>query len=101
MAFTKVATTQEIPPGTSKQVTAGGRTLALFNDNGTFYAIDDTCTHRNAPLHEGECFGGAVTCPWHGAQFDLATGAVLSPPARVGVRAYKVQVVGEEVQVDV
>jgi len=101
MAFTKVATTQEIAPGQGKQVTVNGRTLALFNDGGTFYAIDDTCTHRGAPLHEGECLGKEVICPWHGARFDLATGQNLSPPASSGVRAYPVQVVGDEVQVDV
>jgi nitrite reductase/ring-hydroxylating ferredoxin subunit len=100
MAFTRVAATQEIPLGTGKQVTLSGRTLAVFNDGGTFYAIDDTCTHRGAPLHEGECFGKEVVCPWHGARFDLATGVNLSPPASSGVRAYKVQVVGDEVQVD-
>jgi nitrite reductase/ring-hydroxylating ferredoxin subunit len=101
MAFTRVASTQEIPSGKGKQVTVGGRTLAVFNDNGTFYAIDDTCTHRAAPLHEGECFGKEVVCPFHGARFDLVTGINLSPPARTGLRAYKVQVVGDEVQVEV
>jgi len=101
MAFTKVATTQEIPPGKAKQVKVAGRTLAVFNADGTFYAIDDTCTHRGAPLHEGDCEGAEVICPWHGARFDLATGQNLSPPAPKGVSAYKVQVVGDEVQVEV
>ena len=100
MAFTKVATKQEIPAGQGKQVKVAGKTLAVFNDHGTFYAIDDTCTHRNAPLHEGECVGQEVICPWHGARFDLVTGQNLCPPARSGVRAYKVQVVGDEVQVE-
>jgi 3-phenylpropionate/trans-cinnamate dioxygenase ferredoxin component len=101
MAFTKVAATPEIPPGKAKQVIVNGRTLAVFNVNGTFYAIDGICTHRSAPLAEGECEGSEVVCPFHGARFDLTTGAVLSPPARSGVRAYPVQVVGDEVQVEV
>jgi 3-phenylpropionate/trans-cinnamate dioxygenase ferredoxin component len=101
MAFTKVATAQEILPGTGKEVTLGGKTLAVFNDSGTFYALDNTCTHSGAPLAEGDCLGGEVVCPWHGARFNLKTGEVLSRPAPRGVAAYRVQVVGDEVQVDV
>ena len=81
MAWTKVASTQELPPGGAKQAQAGGRTLAVFNVDGTFYAIDDTCPHRGAPLSEGECVGSELICPWHDARFDLATGAVKCPPA--------------------
>lgn len=101
MAFVKVAVVQEVPPGKSKQVIVGGKTLALFNVNGTFYAIDDTCPHRGAPLWEGELHEREVTCPWHGAVFDVATGAHLCPPAKSDVASYKVQIFGEEVQVDV
>jgi nitrite reductase/ring-hydroxylating ferredoxin subunit len=101
MAFTKVATVEEVAPGTGKQVTVNGRKLGVFNVDGSFYAIEDTCTHRGAPLSEGECLGTEVVCPWHGARFDLTSGAHLSPPARQGVAVYKVQVVGNEVQVDV
>lgn len=101
MAFMKVATTEEVAPGTGKQIRVNGRTLALFNINGAFYAIEDTCTHRGASLSEGECEGTEVICPWHGARFDLSSGANLSPPAPRGVGAFKVQIVGNEVQVDI
>jgi nitrite reductase/ring-hydroxylating ferredoxin subunit len=101
MAFVKVATTEEIAPGTAKQVTVNGRTLALFNVEGTFYAIDDTCPHRGGPLSEGFLEGTIVTCPWHAADFDVTTGQHLSPPAPTSVAAYKVQVVGNEVQVEI
>jgi nitrite reductase/ring-hydroxylating ferredoxin subunit len=101
MAFVKVATVQEVPPGQGKQVKVGGKTLAVFNAGGTFYAIDDTCPHRGASLAEGVLEGHEVTCPWHAATFDVTTGAHLSPPARSDVGCYKVQVVGAEVQVDV
>jgi 3-phenylpropionate/trans-cinnamate dioxygenase ferredoxin subunit len=100
MAWTKVATVQEVPPGGARQAQVGGRTVAVFNVDGTLYAIDDTCPHRGASLCEGWVEGRTVTCPWHAASFDLATGANLSPPARSGVAAYKVQVVGDEVQID-
>jgi nitrite reductase/ring-hydroxylating ferredoxin subunit len=101
MAFTRVAAVREVPVGKAKQITVKGRKIALFNVDGTFYAIDDTCPHRGAPLWEGELNGLEVICPWHGAGFDVTTGAHLCPPARSGVASYKVQVVGEEVQIDV
>src|SRR5262245_54887887 len=101
MAFVKVATVQEVPPGQCKAFDASGKQAALFNVDGKFYAIENVCPHRGAPLHEGECEGTVLICPWHGAQFDLTTGAHLSPPARQGVQAFPVQVVGDEVQVDV
>jgi nitrite reductase/ring-hydroxylating ferredoxin subunit len=101
MAFTKAAAVQEVPPGTGKQVQLSGKVIALFQVNGAFYAIDDTCPHRGGPLSEGQVEGTEVICPWHNACFDLTTGAVLSPPATKGVGCYKVQVVGDEVQIDV
>ena len=101
MAFVKVATVQEVPSGKAKQVKVGGKMVAVFNVNGSFHAIDDTCPHRGAPLSEGELEGQQVVCPWHAAVFDVTTGAHLCPPARGDVASYKVQIVGEEVQVDV
>jgi nitrite reductase/ring-hydroxylating ferredoxin subunit len=101
MAYVKVATVQEIPAGQSKQAMVRGKTLAVFNRNGTFYVVDDTCPHRGGSLWEGEVEGTEVTCPLHGARFDLTAGAHLCPPASSGVRSYPVQIVGDEVQVDV
>ncbi|HEY7329097.1 MAG TPA: non-heme iron oxygenase ferredoxin subunit [Gemmataceae bacterium] len=101
MAFVKVSTVSEIPPGKAKQAKVGGKTLALFNVDGNFYAIDDTCPHRGASLAEGEIEGQHVVCPLHAAVFDVTSGAHLTPPARSDVACYKVQVVGDEVQVDV
>jgi 3-phenylpropionate/trans-cinnamate dioxygenase ferredoxin subunit len=100
MPFVRIASVGELAPGAAKQVTIQGRTLGLFNVNGSLFAIDDTCTHRGAPLSEGDCEGNEVTCPWHGARFSLETGAHLSPPAARGVTAYKIQIVGDEVQVE-
>jgi nitrite reductase/ring-hydroxylating ferredoxin subunit len=101
MAFTKIATVAEVPAGSAKQVAVNGRTLAVFNVGGTYYVLDDTCPHRGGPLSEGEVHGTEVTCPWHGAHFELVTGKHLSPPAPQDVRAYKVQVVGDEIQVEI
>ena len=77
--FVKVARAGEIAPGESKAEEAGGKKIAIFNIEGTFYAIDDTCTHRGGPLSEGMVVGAEVTCPWHGAIFDVTSGGVLGP----------------------
>jgi nitrite reductase/ring-hydroxylating ferredoxin subunit len=100
MALTRVASISEVPAGKGIQIKVAGKTIALFNTGGAYFAIDDTCTHRGAPLSEGDCEGGEVVCPWHGARFDLASGAAKAPPASIGVSAYKVQVAGEEIQID-
>ena len=97
----EVARLSEIPPGTCRQVSAAGRPVAVFNVNGTIYAIHGTCTHRGGPLGEGELDGSVVTCPWHGAEFDVTTGEVVGPPAPQSVPAYKVVVEGELVKVEV
>jgi nitrite reductase/ring-hydroxylating ferredoxin subunit len=96
----KVAETKEVAPGTGKVVEAEGRSLALFNVAGTFHAIDNSCTHEGGPLGEGAVAGEVVTCPWHGAQFNVKTGEVLAPPARTGVRSFPVQVQGDDVLVE-
>jgi nitrite reductase/ring-hydroxylating ferredoxin subunit len=88
----KVARAGEIAPGEAKAVETGGKKIAIFNIEGTFYAIDDTCTHRGGPLSEGMVVGTEVTCPWHGAIFDVTSGGVLSPPAPKDVTKYAVRV---------
>ena len=97
----KVAETKDAPPGTAVGVDLEGRAVALFNVDGRFYAIDGTCTHRGGPLSEGELDGTVVTCPWHGARFDVTTGAVLGPPAAAGVGRYDVRVEGEDVKIEI
>src|SRR5207237_8776743 len=98
--FIKVASAADLAPGEAKCVEVAGKKLALFNVEGNFYAIDDTCTHRGGPLSEGEV-SGEVTCPWHGAISSIKTGAVLGPPAPRGVARYAVRVQGSDVEVEV
>jgi nitrite reductase/ring-hydroxylating ferredoxin subunit len=97
----KVAQTSDLSPGTGKVVQADGRDLALFNVEGTFFAIDNSCTHQGGPLGEGELSGDTVECPWHGAQFNVRTGAVTRPPAPAGVRSFPVTIQGDNVLVEV
>ena len=72
--FVKVAKTSEIPAGQGKCVEVEGRRLAIFNVDGSYYAIDDVCQHQGGPLGEGELSGKIVTCPWHGWEYDVTNG---------------------------
>jgi nitrite reductase/ring-hydroxylating ferredoxin subunit len=101
MPVHQVASTSELPPGSALAVQVAGRTIGLFNVDGVIYAIDNICTHDNAPLSEGVVNEGCVVCPWHGAQFDLATGQAMTPPAVEGVRTYEVLVSGEDIFVEI
>ena len=96
----KVAQTDELSPGSGKVVDADGRNIALFNVEGTFYAIGNDCTHKGGPLGEGELNGNIVTCPWHGAEFDVETGVVTGPPANKGVGRFPIKVEGDDVLVE-
>ena len=98
--WVKVAQTSELSQGTGKVVEADGHSIALFQVAGTFHAIANDCTHVGGPLGEGEVQGEVVTCPWHGAQFNLKTGAVMNPPARTGVKSFPVKVEGNDVLVE-
>src|SRR5713226_4501731 len=73
----KIAGAKEVPPGQAAAFTVEGQRIALFNVEGTYYAIGDSCTHRGGPLSEWDVQGTKVICPWHGADFDLKTGAVM------------------------
>ena len=99
--FIKVTTTEELADQQAKLVEVDGHKIALFRVNGAFYALSDTCTHRGGPLSEGDVEGAEVTCPWHGAKFDISTGAVLGAPAREGVKSYPVRVTGADVEIEV
>jgi len=101
MAFVTVAKLSQLLPGQGECIEVNGKRLALFLVDGKAYAIDEICPHRQAPLHEGECVGLEVVCPWHNSSFSLETGNHRNPPAKTGVKAYKTQIVGDEVQVEV
>ena len=77
----RVAAVADVPEGTGRVVEAGGRTLALFNVNGTFHALDNACPHRGGPLGEGDLDGPLVVCPWHAWRWDVTTGANANNPA--------------------
>ena len=99
--FVRAANTDDVPVGQARMVEVKGREIAIFNVGGSFHAIDNTCTHVGGPLCEGELEGSEVTCPWHGAVFDVTTGEVLGPPANEAVSRYNLRVAGSDIEVEV
>ena len=96
--YVRVAGTADIPPGNGQVAEVNGHTLAIFNVDGTFYAIDNTCVHRGGPLGEGELEGDVVTCPWHAWQFNVKTGVSVTTPS-ASVKTYPVKVEGVDIKV--
>jgi nitrite reductase (NADH) small subunit len=95
----KIAALDDCPPGSAIELVAGDRMIALFNVEGTFYALDGVCPHQGGPLGQGDLAGCIVTCPWHGWQFDVRTGQhQLS--ARMRQPSFSTRVEGHSVFVD-
>lgn len=77
----KLANVDDIPLGKGIVVSLpDGREIALFNIDHKIFALDNACPHMGGPLGEGELEGCIVTCPWHGWQFDVKTGACINMP---------------------
>lgn len=73
--WVRMATLDELAVGQAKEVEHDGRVYALFNIGGTISAVDGICPHQGGPIVDGPVSGTCVTCPWHGWQFDVTTGA--------------------------
>jgi 3-phenylpropionate/trans-cinnamate dioxygenase ferredoxin subunit len=102
MASIRVAATSDIPDGTGKKVEVEGRIVALFNVGGSFYALEDTCSHADASLGDGEVDMDdvVVECPLHGSLFDLATGKPRTLPAYEPVMTYTVRVEQDDIFIE-
>lgn len=85
-----------VPPGSALRI----GDVAVFNVGGSFCATQAKCTHRQGPLSEGPLDGSTVTCPYHGSQFNVCTGAVLRGPAADPLRTYRVVVKDDIGQVE-
>jgi 3-phenylpropionate/trans-cinnamate dioxygenase ferredoxin subunit len=90
--WTKVATLEECPPGSLRSVVVGMDPIVLANVDGTLYAFLDRCTHEDLPLSDGEVEGDLLVCQYHGARYDLATGAPRGLPAVRPVKTFPVEV---------
>ena len=99
--FVSVAKVSDIPDQSAKCVEVNDRRICVVNLAGTFYAVDDTCTHAEASLCEGEVTGDEIMCPLHMATFNIRTGEVTGPPADEDLVTYAVQIEGENIQIEV
>lgn len=97
--FIKVAELDELEEGELMPVEADGELICLAKVNGSICAFTDNCTHISGPLNEGDLEGDVLTCPWHGAQFNVRTGQVLRGPARQDLLTYPVQVEGKSIMI--
>jgi 3-phenylpropionate/trans-cinnamate dioxygenase ferredoxin subunit len=109
-----VALVAEIPPGERLIVEIAGRSIGVFNVDGRFFAVRNSCPHQGGQLCLGRTVGLATAerpgdiryeregeilrCPWHGWEFDLATGRSVFDPARTRVKSYPVEI--EELQAE-
>ena len=96
--FVRVTGTADVRPGHGIVAEVNGKTVAVFSVDGNFYAIDNTCIHRGGPLGEGDLAGNVVTCPWHGWEYNVTTGACVNNPSGK-VETYQVKVDGTDVKV--
>ncbi|MFQ5990894.1 MAG: Rieske (2Fe-2S) protein [Nitrospiraceae bacterium] len=97
--YVRVAGTAEVASGSGIVAEVNEKAIAVFNVDGTYYAIDNTCIHRGGPLGEGELEGDTVTCPWHGWQYSVKTGVSISNPSAC-VKSYPVKIEGTDIKVE-
>lgn len=97
--FVAIASTTDIPPGEAKAFVVGDREIAVFNVDGNFHAIENTCPHQGAPLAQGWIDGFAVTCPWHAWCFDVRSGEMTGMVGLSCVDVFEVQIDGSTISV--
>lgn len=102
MARERVAAVDEVPLDGVKRIEVGGALICLAHaEDGNYYAVDDTCSHEEFSLSEGELWGLEIECPQHGSRFDLLTGKPHALPATQPIATYPVSVEGDDVYLEV
>lgn len=95
----RVATLEECPPGSLRPVMVGSDPVVLANVDGTLYAVSDRCSHEEYPLSDGDLEGSILVCPFHGARFDVTSGAARGLPAVRPVKSYPVEIRGDGIYI--
>ena len=99
MPRVRVAAAADVPAGEGRVIDANGRSLAVFNVDGAYHAIDNACPHRGGPLGDGDLVGPYAVRPWHGWRWDVTTGAHANNPA-VKVACFPVSLNDGEILVE-
>jgi len=97
--FVEIVPASELPNGERLFVEIEGKPLVIFNIADQFFSIGDVCSHDDGPVGEGDLEGYTITCPRHGAEFDIRDGKVVQMPAVVDIPAYPIKVVDGMIQV--
>jgi naphthalene 1,2-dioxygenase system ferredoxin subunit len=97
--YVKLGQTEGFRPGETAFVRIDGKAVLLVNVEGQFYALSNFCSHSRCYLHQGKLKGKVITCPCHFAEFDVTTGAALSPPAKESLDTYPVRIEGTDILV--
>jgi nitrite reductase/ring-hydroxylating ferredoxin subunit len=97
----ELCSTDEVADGAAIKVEAGDLVLAVFNLEGQFYVLDDTCSHGPGSLSEGYIEGDNIECPFHQGQFNIRTGEVAMPPCMVAQKTYTVTIENGKVLIEV
>ena len=97
--FEWAAHADELAVGDRKMVIVDDTPVLLFRTDDGFHAIEDICTHDGQPLTDGPFNGQTITCPRHGAQFDIKTGQATCMPATEAVTTFEVEVVANDVRI--
>jgi 3-phenylpropionate/trans-cinnamate dioxygenase ferredoxin subunit len=97
--FISVAAVDELPAGNRLFVEIDDKSIVVFNIGGQYYAIADLCSHDDGQLGDGRLLDYEITCPRHGARFDVRNGEALSLPAVVDIPAYPVRVEDGQIQI--
>ena len=90
----QVASLEELPLGTMKRVEVDGHRYLLANANGSYYAVDELCSHEDVSLYLGCIQGDNIKCSLHGSRFSLKTGQALEDPATEPLNTYPVKLDG-------
>jgi nitrite reductase/ring-hydroxylating ferredoxin subunit len=99
--FTPVCSKTELPPGSTKCVRVGEHRIALYNLDGEYFATQESCTHAEASLCDGQVAGDEVVCPLHFATFSIRTGECTGPPAYEDLQTYPIKIEGDDILVQV
>ena len=99
--WVRIASTLDLEDGDVASYEVGETYVALACVTGSYYAFDDTCTHRGCSLSEGELDGTTLICPCHAGEFDVRTGEVLYGPPPDPVTTYPVRISSDEIEIEV
>jgi nitrite reductase (NADH) small subunit len=100
MAFVKVGSLAELPPGSVMEAEVGEKTYAICNLGGELHALDGICPHSGGPLGQGNLDGDRLICPWHAWEYDCRTG-LNDYDETIKLAMFPVKTEGDDVLIDV